>query len=194
MRRTDEQLMLKYRNGNKDSFEILYRRYEKPVFDLIYRMVMNSSEAESLCQETFYRVIRARKKYVPVARFKTWLFQIAINLCRDSLRRMKHRSHVSLSSPLTSNNPGSSELQEVISDPAPDIADQVESEELESIIKAAIATLPEDEHLVLSLKEYQGMTFAEIAEILDCPVGTLKSLHHRAREKLKKILAKYIGD
>lgn len=186
--------MLNYRNGNKDSFEILYRRYEKPVFDLIYRTVMNASEAESLCQETFYRVVRARKKYMPVARFKTWLFQIAINLCRDSLRRMKHRSHLSLDSPLTSNNPGSLELQEVISDPAPDIADQVESEEMGSIIKAAIASLPEDEHLVLNLKEYQGMTFAEIAEILDCPVGTLKSLNHRAREKLKKNLAKYIGD
>jgi RNA polymerase sigma-70 factor (ECF subfamily) len=185
--------MLGYRNGDKDSFEILYRRYEKPVFDLIYRMVMNASEAESLCQETFYRIVRSRKKYMPMAQFKTWLFQIAINLCRDSRRRMKHRSHLSLNSPLTSNNPESLELQEIISDPAPDITEQVESEELESIVKGAIASLSEDEHLVLNLKEYQGMTYEEIAEILDCPIGTLKSLNHRAREKLKRILAKYMG-
>jgi len=81
-----------------------------------------------------------------------------------------------------------------VADPSPDIAEQVESEELESLVKAAVSSLPEKEHLVFIMKEYQGMKFSEIAEILDCPMGTLLSLNHRATERLKKILSKYIGD
>jgi len=194
MWRSDEELMLRYRDGDIDAFEILYRRYEKPLFDFIYRMVMNPSEAENLYQETFYRVIRSKKKYKVTAQFKTWLFQIAINLCRDRLRRMKHRSHLSLNALVTSQNNGGVEYQEFISDPSSDLDKYVESEELVSLIKGAIASLSEKERLVFVMKEYQGMKFSEIADILNCPIGTLLSLNHRAEEKLKKILLKYVGD
>jgi len=81
--------MLSYKDKDTDAFEMLYRRYEKPLLDFIYRLVMNATEAENLYQETFYRVIRAKEKYKPTAQFKTWLFQIAINLCRDRRRKMK---------------------------------------------------------------------------------------------------------
>jgi len=194
MWRSDEELMLRYRDGDIDAFEMLYRRYEKPLFDFIYRMVMNPSEAENLYQETFYRVIRSKKKYKVTAQFKTWLFQIAINLCHDRLRRMKHRSHLSLNALVTSQNDGGVEYQEFISDPSSDLDKYVESEELVSLIKGAIASLSEKERLVFVMKEYQGMKFSEIADILNCPIGTLLSLNHRAQEKLKKILLKYVGD
>ncbi len=186
--------MLMYQNGDKDAFEMLYRRYEKPLLDFIYRMVMNPSEAENLYQETFYRVIRSKKKYKVSAQFKTWLFQIAINLCRDRLRRLKHRTHLSLNSPVASHDDKSVELQQLISDPSSDVAKQVESEELVSLIKEAIASLPEKENLVFIMKEYQGMKFSEIADILNCPQGTLMSLNYRAIERLKKTLSKYVGD
>jgi len=186
--------MLRYRDGDINAFEMLYRRYEKPLLDFIYRLVMNPAEAENLYQETFYRVIRSRKKYKVTAQFKTWLFQIAINLCRDRLRRMKHRSHLSLNAPVTLQNSGCVEHQDIVPDPSPDIAEQVESREMESLVKAAISSLPEKEHLVFIMKEYQGMKFSEIAEILDYPLGTLLSLNHRAIERLKKMLSKYIGD
>ena len=194
IRRTDEELMLQYKNGNKNAFEMLYRRYEKPVLDFIYRMVIDASVAESLCQEAFYRVVKSQKKYKATAQFKTWLFQIALNLCRDRLRRMKHRSHFSLNSPVMAINDGTIELQDCISDPSPDAATTLESEQLGSLIKTAIASLPEEEHLVVVMKEYQGMPYSEIAEVMDCPIGTLKSHNHRAHQKLKKILSKYIGD
>ena len=194
IRRKDEELMLRYKDGDKDAFEMLYRRYEKPVLDLIYRMVMDASEAESLCQEAFYRVIKARKRYKATAQFKTWLFQIALNLCRDRLRRMKHRSHLSLNAHVVAHNDGDIELQDCISSPSPDAAANLESARLESLIKSAIASLPEEEHLVVVMKEYQGMSYSEIAEVMNCPVGTLKSHNHRAHQKLKKILSKYIGD
>jgi RNA polymerase sigma-70 factor (ECF subfamily) len=156
--------------------------------------VIDVSAAENLCQEAFYRVVKSRKRYKATAQFKTWLFQIAINLCRDRMRRMKHRSHLSLNAPLRSQNEGGIELQDRISDPAPGAAANLESAQLESLVKAAIASLHEEEHLVVVMKEYQGMPYSEIAEVMNCPIGTLKSHNHRAHQKLKKILSKYIGD
>jgi RNA polymerase sigma-70 factor (ECF subfamily) len=194
MYQTDEALMERYRDGDKDAFEILYRRYEKPVLDLIYRMVIDASAAESLCQEAFYRVVKSRKRYQATAQFKTWLFQIAINLCRDRMRKMKHRSHLSLNAPIRSQNDGGIEFQDRLSDPSPGAAANLESAQLESLIKAAIASLPEEEHLVVVMKEYQGMPYSEIADVMNCPIGTLKSHNHRAHQRLKNILSKYIGD
>ncbi len=194
MGRSDEELMLSYRGGDEAAFEMLYRRHEKPLLNFFYRVVMNAVDAENLCQETFFRIVRAKKKYEATAKFKTWLFQIALNLCRDRLRRMKHRSHISLNAQASSQNDGDIELQELISDPSSDLEKHMETEELGALVQGAITSLPEDEHLVVVLKEYQGTKFSEIANIMNCPIGTVKSLNHRAHKKLRKILAKYIGD
>jgi RNA polymerase sigma-70 factor (ECF subfamily) len=194
MGRSDEELMLSYRGGDEAAFEMLYRRHEKPLLNFFYRVVMNAVEAENLCQETFFRIVRAKKKYEATAKFKTWLFQIALNLCRDRLRRMKHRSHISLNTQASSQNDGDIELQELISDPSSDLEKHMETEELGALVQGAITSLPEDEHLVVVLKEYQGTKLSEIANIMNCPIGTIKSLNHRAHKKLRKILAKYIGD
>lgn len=194
MGRSDEELMLSYRGGDEAAFEMLYRRHEKPLLNFFYRVVMNAVEAENLCQETFFRIVRAKKKYEATAKFKTWLFQIALNLCRDRLRRMKHRSHISLNTQASSQNDGDIELQELISDPSSDLEKHMEKEELGALVQGAITSLPEDEHLVVVLKEYQGTKFSEIANIMNSPIGTIKSLNHRAHKKLRKILAKYIGD
>ncbi|MHC4680801.1 MAG: RNA polymerase sigma factor [Planctomycetota bacterium] len=194
MLRSDEDLMLSYRAGDDDAFEILYRRYEKPLLNFLYRVVKNVAEAENLCQETFFRMVRAKKKYVATAQFKTWLYHIAYNLCRDRLRRMTHRSTQSLNALTLSRNEGGMELQERIADPSSDPDRDVEKDELIASVKNAIAHLPETEHLVVILREYQGLEVSEIADILNCPVGTVKSHNHRARKKLKIMLAKYIGD
>jgi RNA polymerase sigma-70 factor (ECF subfamily) len=194
MGRSDEELMLSYRGGDEAAFEMLYRRHEKPLLNFFYRVVMNAVDAENLCQETFFRIVRAKKKYEATAKFKTWLFQIALNLCRDRLRRMKHRSHISLNAQASSQNDGDIELQELISDPSSDLEKQIETEELGALVQGAITCLPEEEHLVVVLKEYQGTKFSEIANIMNCPIGTVKSLNHRAHKKLRKILAKYVGD
>lgn len=186
--------MLSFRDGDEDAFEMLYRRYEKPLLNFIYRMVMNAADAENLCHETFFRVVRAKKKYEVTALFKTWLFRIALNLCRDRVRRMKHRSHLSLNVQALSQDDGDIELQELIPDPSSDLMKHVETDELEALVQGAIASLPENEHLVVILKEYQGLKHSEIADITNLPIGTVKSLNHRAHEKLKKNLAKYVGD
>jgi len=192
--RTDEELMLRYRDGDAAAFETLYRRFEKPLFDFIYRLVPDSTDAESLFQETFFRLVRAKRKYRATAQFKTWLFQIAVNLCRDRTRRMKHRSHLSLSSPLFSRSDGRTDIQDFVSDPSAAVDKSVESAELATAVKGAVAALPEDERLIVVLKEYQGLNYSEIAEITNRPVGTLKSINHRAHERLRSALAPYLGE
>ena len=194
MWRSDEELMLSYRDGDDEAFEILYRRYEKPVLNFIYRLVMSASDVEELCQETFFRVARGKKKYKVTARFKTWIFQIARNLCRDRLRRMKHRSHLSLNAPMLSHDDDYVELQELISHPSSaDPVKRVEAGEQRDLVQKAIASLPKEQRLVVILREYHGLKFSEIADIMDCPVGTVKSHNYRARAKLKEVLAEYMN-
>ncbi len=194
MWRSDEELMLSYRDGDEYAFEMLYRRYEKPLLNFIYRVIMDAADAENLCQEAFFRVVRGRKKYRATAQFKTWLFQIALNLCRDRLRRMKHRSHLSLNAAVSSEDDKTVELQELIPDTSANPGKLMEANEQNLVVKQAIASLPEDQRLVVILKEYQGLKLSEIAEIMNRPVGTVKSLNHRAHGKLRKMLAKYVGD
>jgi RNA polymerase sigma-70 factor (ECF subfamily) len=155
-------------------------------------MVMSAADAEDLCQETFFRVARGKKKYQVTAKFKTWLFQIALNLCKDRLRRMKHRSHLSLNAPVLFQDDEYIELQEIIPDPLSDPMKYVETGELKTLVQQAIASLPEEQRFVVILKEYHELKFSEIADIMNCPIGTVKSHNYRAHEKLKKILAKYI--
>jgi RNA polymerase sigma-70 factor (ECF subfamily) len=192
--RTDEELMLRYRDGDAAAFETLYRRYERPLFDFIYRMAPNAADSESLFQETFFRLVRAKDGYRATAQFKTWLFQIAVNLCRDRARRMKHRSHLSLNSSFTAPDGRRAELQDLVSDPSPAVDKSAEDFELEAVVKSAVASLPEDEHLVVVLREYQGMNYSDIAEITNRPIGTLKSINHRAHERLRSALAPYLGE
>jgi RNA polymerase sigma-70 factor (ECF subfamily) len=189
---SDEKLMLSYRNGKKEAFEILYRRYEMPIFSFIYRIVMSTAKAEDLCQETFFRVVKAKKKYQASGKFKTWLFRIAHNLCRDRLRRMKFRKHLSLDDHVFSQDCDKIEIKNSISDPSPDQIKRVETDEMKNLVQRAFTTLPEEQRMVVILKEYHTLKFSEIAEIMDCPIGTVKSHNHRAHEKLKKILAPYI--
>jgi RNA polymerase sigma-70 factor (ECF subfamily) len=191
---TDEELMLRYRDGDTAAFETLYRRYERPLFDFIYRMAPNAADSESLFQETFFRLVRAKGRYRAAAQFRTWLFHIAVNLCRDRARRMKHRTHLSLNDPVFPGSDGREDGQSLVLDPATPVGVSVEAGELEAAVKGAIGALPEDERAVVVLKEYQELTYPEIAEIMGRPVGTLKSIHHRACERLRGALAPYLGE
>jgi RNA polymerase sigma-70 factor (ECF subfamily) len=191
---TDEELMLRYRDGDTAAFDTLYRRFEKPLFDFIYRMAPNTADSESLFQETFFRLVRGKDRYRATAQFKTWLFQIAVNLCRDRARRMTHRSHISLDAPIFPDGSGRGDVQELVRDPALPVDRSAEAGELETAVKGAVGSLPEDERLVVILREYQGMEYSEIAGIMDRPIGTLKFVHHRACERLRSILAPYLGE
>lgn len=192
MWRSDEELMLSCRDGDEGAFETLYRRYEKPIFSFIYRIVMSAADAEDLCQETFLKVVRAKKNYQVSGKFKTWLFRIAVNLCRDRIRRMKFRSHLSLDAPMSSQNLEENELHKSISDPSSDPMKYAAKDEMKTLVQQAFTMLPEQERITVILKEYHALKFSEIADIMNCPIGTVKSFNHRGREKLIKILSKYM--
>jgi len=192
MCRSDEDLMLSCRDGDEGAFEVLYHRYEKPIFSFIYRIVMSAADAEELCQETFFKVVRAKKKYQVSGKFKTWLFRIALNLCHDRLRRMKFRSYISLDAPMFSKERQDIQLQKSIFDTSSDPRKQAETDEMKTLVRRAFTILAEQERIVVILREYHALKFAEIADVMNCPVGTVKSLNHRGRQKLMTALSKYI--
>lgn len=191
---TDEELMLRYRDGDAAAFDTLYRRYERPLFDFISRMAPNAADSESLFQETFLRLVKARERYRATAQFRTWLFQIAVNLCRDRARRMKHRGHISLDAPVFSGGAGRGSVRDLVADPSSAVGASVETRELEAAVRGAVGSLPDDERLVVVLREYQDLEYSDIAGIMDRPVGTLKSIHHRACGRLRNTLAPYLGE
>jgi len=191
---SDEALMDSYCVGNDAAYEILYRRYEKPLLNFIYRIVLDSEEAKEIFQEAFLRVALYKKRYKPRALFKTWLFKIATNLCRDRLRRQKHRSHLSLNNKIIIDDEDEVELHETVKDDALLPDEQVERAEMRMMVRHAIASLSTEQRLVVSLKWYHGMKLKEIAEVMNCPLGTVKSYDYRANQQLRKLLAKYVKD
>ncbi len=194
MKASDEELMLDYSNGNEKAFDLLYRRYEKPLLNFIYRMTMNATDAENLSQETFLRMVQAKKRYEATALFKTWFYQIALNLCRDRVRKIKRRPYVSLNARSLMDEEKHVELHEHISGSSLDSVKYFELQEREELVKKAMAHLSDNEHFVVVLKDYQGFEITEIAEIMNCPEGTVKSHSHRAQKKLKNILSKYMDN
>ena len=194
MHLSDQELMLRYRDGDEAAFGMLYQRYAKPVLNFAYRIVMDAGEAEDLCQETFYRMAKHRKKYKPKGEFRSWLYRIATNLSYDHLRRRKHRKFRFLSQSIEGENEGESlELQETLVHPGADPETAIEAEEISHRVRQAIASLTDDQRIVVVLKNYEGLKLREIGEIMDCPVGTVKSHEHRANQKLRKLLAGYLG-
>ena len=192
MWRSDEELMLSCRDGDEGAFEILYRRYEKPVLSFIYRMTNSTSDAEDLCQETFLKVVRAKRRYRTNGKFKTWLFRVALNLCRDRMRRMKFRSNSSLDAPVSCRDCEDANMWQTVLDSSSDPAKRAETDEMKRLVQQAFSGLTENQRTVVILRQYHALKFSEIAEIMKRPLATVKSLNHRGHQKLLEILSEHI--
>lgn len=186
----DETLMLRYQGGDVGAFEILLSRHERPIYNFLLRSVGSAAVAEDLLQETFLRVIRSATSYKRQAKFTTWLYTIARNLCVDRSRRQKHRKAQSLDQPLR-NDEGSATLLDVVPDADAGTDRQAIGKELQRKLHAAIAGLSEDQREIFVLRQAQGLRFKEIAEILGIPENTAKSRMRYALEKLRLDLADY---
>lgn len=189
---SDETLMLRYQEGEVRAFEILLSRHEGPVFNFILRSVGTRSVAEELLQETFLRVIRGAPSYQRQAKFTTWLYTIARNLCVDRSRRQKHRQAQSLDQPLRDEE-GSGSLLDVV--PGRDVGSERKAvrNELAERLNAAIAALSEDQREVFLLRQFHDTPFKEIAEVVGISENTAKSRMRYALEKLRLELEEY-GD
>jgi RNA polymerase sigma-70 factor (ECF subfamily) len=187
---TDEDLMLRYRDGDVRAFEVLLTRHRKPVYNFILRFVLDPAQAEDLLQETFLRVIKGSESYERQAKFTTWLYTIARNLCVDASRRGKHRRAQSLDAPLDDEE-GSATLLDRVSDPKGQVDRAVIGKQLGERIQVAIDSLVEEQREVFVLREVLDLPFKEIASIVGCPENTVKSRMRYALEKLREALEEY---
>ena len=184
--RTDEELLAAYQQGDPGAFEALLRRHRAPLFTFLLRMLGDRERAEDLAQETFLRIVKGAQAWEHRARFQTWLFTIARNLCVDQSRRDRFRRTDSLDA----EGPGGEQAM-VDSVPGREIdpGRGAESARLRPLLQRALLSLPAEQREVFVLREQAGVPFREIAEILGVNENTVKSRMRYALEGLRKALA-----
>jgi RNA polymerase sigma-70 factor (ECF subfamily) len=187
----DEALMLRYQKGEVRAFEILLTRHRKPVFNFILRYVGSREIAEDLLQDTFLRVIKGAEKYERKAKFTTWLYTIARNLCVDQSRRQKHRKAQSLDAPLAKGSENSGTLLDVVPGNEMGSDRKAVSQQLHQRLHGAISSLSEEQREVFLMREFLDMPFKQIAEVVGVPENTVKSRMRYALEKLRLELHEY---
>ncbi|HHV07028.1 MAG TPA: sigma-70 family RNA polymerase sigma factor [Firmicutes bacterium] len=176
---TDEVLVKLCCQGDKEAFATLVERYQDKIYNLTYRLVSNPEDAADLTQEVFYRAFLRIKGFRGDASFATWLYRIATNVCYDQLRIRKNRQVVSLDN--TSPDDPPRDLPDQEAGPAELCMKRIVFQRLQE----AIATLPVEQRTAMVLRDIQGLSYEEMAQVLQCPLGTVKSRLSRARRALK---------
>jgi RNA polymerase sigma-70 factor, ECF subfamily len=186
------QLMLAYQAGDETAFSRLVEDYSGMVFALLTRFLGRKPGREDMVQEVFLRVIRARDRYEPTARFSTWLYRIVFNLSVNETQRVAHKNTVSLDKPVGDGDAGTLlDLQDgEMGEPSEDL----ERNDVVKAVREAIAALPEKQRAAVILAKYHDTPYAEIGEILGGSEKAIKSLIHRARETLREALAPFIEE
>ena len=182
MASTDEELVARSMGGDLDSFNQLVLRWERPIYALAYRVIGREEDARDVAQETFLRAFRALAGFKGQAKFSSWLYRITLNLCRDWIRRERR-------APIT-QAPEGVDLIDLASaaEPSETVEDLVARRELGRAVAKAMAMLPEEQRTAIVLKEYHGLTFQEIADLLDCPLSTVKTRLYQGLTVLRKQL------
>ena len=186
---TDQEVVSLARHGQDAAYRELVRRYERPVFSLVYRMVRDRELAEDLSQETFVKALNAIESYRPEFKFSSWIFKIANNAAIDHLRR-RELDTLSLDGSPHAETPEAIEATALqIGDRQETALEEVEARELGGEIETAIARLRPEYRSCILLRHVEGRAYEEIAEILGLPLGTVKTYIHRARDELRLSLA-----
>jgi RNA polymerase sigma-70 factor (ECF subfamily) len=183
--RTDEELLAAFQQGDVGAFEALLRRHRAPLFTFLVRMLGEREKAEDLAQETFLRIVKGAQAWEHRARFQTWLYTIARNLCVDQSRRDRFRRADSLDQTGPDDEPAMVDSVPA-GDPSPDRG--AESARLRPVLQKALLSLPPDQREVFILREQAGMPFKEIAEMVGANENTVKSRMRYALEGLRKAL------
>lgn len=189
---TDEVLMLRFQGGDKAAFALLVRRHKTTIYNFILRQIRSAQVAEDLVQDVFVKIVHNATEFKHEARFTTWAYAIARNICIDHLRKMALRKHPSLDQPSKDDGEGPT-LGERTADNAPRAAvDRAAiSNELGVRITQAVELLPAEQREVFLLRELANIPFKDIAEITGVPENTVKSRMRYALERLQEALAEY---
>jgi RNA polymerase sigma-70 factor (ECF subfamily) len=180
--RTDEDLILAFQNGDTSAFEEIVLRYRDPLYNFVVRLLGDAFFSEDIVQETFLRVYRNKHRYHQVAKFSTWIYTIASNLAKTELRRRKVRNFFSISSK------GEDERDYDLIDVSIDIEKEVDGTIKSEIILKEINALPHHFKEAVLLRDIQDLSYEEISQILNVPLGTVKSRVNRGRGRLQKRL------
>jgi len=186
-RESDEALMHRLVAGDADAFDELVVRYQGAMITFCYTFARNRHTAEDLAQEAFLRVFRSAGRYRPVARFSTWLYKIAANLCINELKKGKLRRSLSLDEAIGPDPDGTRIIEKIASGNGAPLG-EAESREAQELIRKAIDHLPDDQRVTLVMVEYHHMQYHEIAEVLGVTVSAIKMRVKRARESLRETL------
>jgi len=189
---TDEMLMVRYQRGDREAFAELVRRYQRPVYNFVIRQVRHPGTAEDVTQEVFVRVVQNAAEFKHEARFTTWLYTIARNLCIDHLRKQSHRRHPSLDQPAGGASEGRP-LGDNIADahPSTDVERAAAASEVQACIVRAVEGLPEEQREVFLLREVANLPFKEIAEVTGAGENTVKSRMRYALDRLQAALSEF---
>jgi RNA polymerase sigma-70 factor (ECF subfamily) len=179
---TDEDLVARSRGGDLESFNQLILRWERPIYALAYRVIGREEDARDVVQETFLRAFRALPGFKGQAKFSSWLYRIALNLCRDWIRRRRRSPLVEL--------PEGVDPVELATETGPveSIEELASRKELSEAVAEAMGSLPEEQRTAIILKEYHGMTFQEIADLQGCPLSTVKTRLYQGLAVLRRNL------
>jgi len=177
----DAECVRRVQQGDTDSFEVLVRRHQKAIFNLVYRLLGNYDEAAEVVQEVFLSAFKSIHQFRGEANFSTWLYRIGLN--HASTRRKSLNSTQQHNIPLDGT--------EVIADGAVDPAKNFEHKEIQQRVQQALNSLDTEDARIILLRDLQDVPYEDVAEMLDIPVGTVKSRLHRARQALRTSLAPY---
>jgi len=186
----DAALMLRARRGDRAAFAGLVDKYKQPVMNFIHRSLRDEAEAEDLAQNVFLQAWKSRGRYRQTAKFSTWLFTIARNLCLNEIRRRSRHPAESIEEEHAEHEDQPHRQYEDKSQMAP--PEQLLQGELARKIEEALAGLPENQRAAILLCRQDELSYEEIAGVLDCSLSATKSLIHRGRETLKEKLKPYL--
>lgn len=187
---SDHELIAAIRDGDEVAFQEIVRRYRNPITNFVYRMIDDYDRSVELAQETFIRIFTSASRYQANYSFSTYIYRIASNLAISELRRRKRRRFVSLFSPFVNDDGETVEIDPP--DLSPRIDETMIEDERRRAVSRAITSLPEKYRSALVLRDVEGMSYDQIAEVLSLSEGTVKSRINRARNLLKEKLSAYI--
>jgi RNA polymerase sigma-70 factor, ECF subfamily len=184
----DEVLMLRYKEGDLEAFEILLERYQQPLFTFVLRFCNDYHQAEDLVQEVFLRLIKSAKTYEPKAKFSTYIYTFAHNICIDNFRRGKKRKTTSLSQPIDVEQELT--IEDTVKDERANPEKDYRQKTLEKALQEAVSELPEEQREVFLLREQMNLPFEEIARVVGCLPSTAKSRMRYALQSIRTKLEK----
>jgi len=189
---TDAQIINHILNGDRSRFNALVWQWEKPIYNFILRYVGNKELARDVTQKTFMRVYKNLSKLKDPTKFSSWIYQIASNLCKDEIKKMSHRNFISLDLIHENNENNRHLLPDQLKESEQSLPDaKLNQKQICNIVQKALKQLPEEQRVVIIMKEYQGLKFKEIAEMLNQPLNTIKSRMYYGLNGLRKIFERW---